>query len=162
MARDSSRVNDDADSLGSQNEDAMAQMQEQVRILQEQMRKIMTSSSKEVESMKAAHEVESKHAADLQEELQLKLEESERKRIAAEKTAAAGVGGARVVIHEELSVRREDYQAMLRDLSKIKKMALTTKVGASNFKVWCMSPSGIRCCLILMLILGMVEKKLMK
>ena len=129
MARDSSRVNDDADSLGSQNEDAMAQMQEQVRILQEQMRKIMTSSSKEVESMKAAHEVESKHAADLQEELQLKLEESERKRIAAEKTAAAGVGGARVVIHEELSVRREDYQAMLRDLSKIKK-------DGSNYESW--------------------------
>ena len=121
--RDSSRVNDvfESDSLGPgqrfENNDAIAQMQEQLRKMQEQIKNLMVGSREEVDTLKAAHEEENKHAAELQEELQRKLEESESKRVAAEKSAAGS--GARVVIHEELSVRREDYQAMLRDLSKI-------------------------------------------
>jgi hypothetical protein len=127
---------------GEEDEDfqysAVAQVQEQMRAMQEQlqenqerMEQMMILMSK---SQKAT-EVESKQAEELRGGLKKQLIESERKRVAAENArkqvellATAGSGG-RVVIHEELSVRREYYQARLRDLSKIKK-------DGSNYELW--------------------------
>ena len=65
---------------------------------------------------------------------------------------------SRIRKSEEHSVRKEDYQAALKDLEKIKKdgSIITSSDGASNLNVWRISLSGIRNYLSLVVLLGTV------